>query len=457
MAPEQLEGGRIDGRADVYSLGCVLFQALTGRPPFPDDSIGALMYAHIHTPPPEAGGPLGPVLTRALAKRPDDRYPSAGAFGHAVLDAVSRGAAGPIEVIRPWVPPYAMSAPPPGLAPPASIGVPARKRSRRWLLVGGCLALVVAVGAAIVKLVPAREAVPSETAAGASEAAFPANPAGWIASSPIPVGAGPRDLADGEGYIWTANTGGGSISRVQPGTGASTEIVVDGQPNQIVVGNGTAWVWNYSSALTPVDAVTGLVRPLVYTQFDMASIAAGRDAVWFTSDAGVVGRVDMVSASVSEVFNLGGRPGSISIGDGKIYVLDRANQTLVTIDEASRAMVGAPAPVPEGLTAVYAAGKDVYLVGPSGVARLGAGPLTPDQVVEYDSGIGAIAIGPDSAWVCDELANELHRVALDLRTPVAAPLEGIGDGCGDMEVFDGLLWFANRIDGTVTRIDPAPL
>jgi ketosteroid isomerase-like protein len=94
-APEHLRGERTDARADVYSLGCVLFAALTGAPPFAHGTVPATMYAHIHEPPPmpsERGVPheFDRVIARALAKAPEDRYPSAGDLGRAAL-AASRG------------------------------------------------------------------------------------------------------------------------------------------------------------------------------------------------------------------------------------------------------------------------------------------------------------------------------------------------------------------------------
>ncbi|WP_433227886.1 protein kinase domain-containing protein [Actinomadura formosensis] len=81
MAPEQLEGGRIDQRTDLYALGCVLYQLETGRPPFPGDKgIGALMHAHLNVPPPSPCAVRPDVpdeldrLTRALlAKRGTER------------------------------------------------------------------------------------------------------------------------------------------------------------------------------------------------------------------------------------------------------------------------------------------------------------------------------------------------------------------------------------------------
>jgi class 3 adenylate cyclase/ABC-type oligopeptide transport system substrate-binding subunit/predicted Ser/Thr protein kinase/DNA-binding beta-propeller fold protein YncE len=85
IAPEQIEGGAVDGRADVYALACVLFESLTGRPPFERDTDVAVVVAHLKDPPPsvsalrpELPAELDHVLARGMAKDPDDRYRTAG-------------------------------------------------------------------------------------------------------------------------------------------------------------------------------------------------------------------------------------------------------------------------------------------------------------------------------------------------------------------------------------------
>ncbi len=96
VAPEQARGERVDARADVYSLGCVLFTALTGGVPFDLDNDLAKLYAHDRSPAPSvlARNPDLPeafetVLARALEKDPDERYQSAGDLGRAALAAAA--------------------------------------------------------------------------------------------------------------------------------------------------------------------------------------------------------------------------------------------------------------------------------------------------------------------------------------------------------------------------------
>jgi hypothetical protein len=96
MAPEQGEGQPGDERSDVYALGVILYELLTGQPPFQADSPYALILRHIHTPPPSPRSlrpDLPPALEgavlRALEKDPAARYPSAGAFAQALAASLT--------------------------------------------------------------------------------------------------------------------------------------------------------------------------------------------------------------------------------------------------------------------------------------------------------------------------------------------------------------------------------
>ena len=87
VAPEQIRGDALDGRADVYSLGCVLYECLTGSAPFSNRSDVALLYAHLEEEPPAASG-LEKVMAKALAKDPEARYATCGELVEAAADAL---------------------------------------------------------------------------------------------------------------------------------------------------------------------------------------------------------------------------------------------------------------------------------------------------------------------------------------------------------------------------------
>ncbi len=96
VAPEQVEGRQIDHRVDVYSLGCVLFETLTGAPPYRRETEMAVLYAHVqaevpsaHAVRPEVPEGLDAVIATAMAKDPDDRYASAGELARAAAAALA--------------------------------------------------------------------------------------------------------------------------------------------------------------------------------------------------------------------------------------------------------------------------------------------------------------------------------------------------------------------------------
>src|SRR5204863_5276848 len=104
-APEQIEGGPVDARTDVYALGCVLYECLTNSPPFSHGTEHAVLHAHLVDPPPsvshvrpELPHAFDGVIATAMAKAADDRFGSCGELAHAARNAAS-GAARRVEAV----------------------------------------------------------------------------------------------------------------------------------------------------------------------------------------------------------------------------------------------------------------------------------------------------------------------------------------------------------------------
>jgi serine/threonine protein kinase len=142
-APEQIEGRPLDGRADVYSLGCVLFHCLTGRAPYVRDTEYAVLHAHVADPAPALSSTrpdlpraLDGVLLKAMAKVPRDRYATGGALAAAFAEALSATRAAP--------------------APPSdderTVVRPPRRRRRRVVAAVAAVAAAAALGTLVAVL-----------------------------------------------------------------------------------------------------------------------------------------------------------------------------------------------------------------------------------------------------------------------------------------------------------------
>ncbi len=162
LAPEQVEGGPIDGRTDLYALGVVLYEALAGTPPFVADTDTGTALARLHRDPtplrqlrPQIPVAVELVVTRAMARQPDDRFPDAAAMRRALLaagadptqaPAVAQAAVAATSGDYPAVPSLAPPPAPPAHHQPLPEQAPSRRRRWPWAMVGGLLIAAMGVG-----------------------------------------------------------------------------------------------------------------------------------------------------------------------------------------------------------------------------------------------------------------------------------------------------------------------
>lgn len=183
FSPEQAKGEAVDYRTDLYSLGVVLFEMLSGKPPFHGDSPISVAYQHVQTRPPVLmktiegiPGALSDVVSRLLSKDPDARYQDAGQLqndlrairksGHLMLNAQDQRSPSPQLASaapprpptqppggHPAMSPQGLPAQPPSKSPKSTTQVQVSRQRRRTALFWGFFALILAVIALIVTLV----------------------------------------------------------------------------------------------------------------------------------------------------------------------------------------------------------------------------------------------------------------------------------------------------------------
>ena len=260
VAPEQIRCEEVDGRTDVYALGCLLYETLAGRPPFRRGSDAATLYAQLEDNPPTLPG-LEEVLPRALAKNPADRYDTCGEL---ITDA--REALGITEPKRnPW--PLAA----------AAIGIA--------LIAAALTGYYLTRGDGGVPPLPGADTL------------VRIDPETNTAAERIPVGRDTSAVAVGDGYVWATSFSGGDVWRIDPKSKAVLRIPTRGSPTDIAVADGQALVANGpQQSLIALDTETGETR-FASTRGAENSIGSPRvtgagTALWFADPTRhVVGRL----------------------------------------------------------------------------------------------------------------------------------------------------------------------
>jgi serine/threonine protein kinase len=180
VAPEQATGGTVDARADLYSLGCVLFQMLVGRRPFSGDDAVSLVYQHVHTTPPRVDSlhpeipvALGDLVAGLMAKDPDDRPDTAEEVRRALESVPTE----PVATATATVPVTATAVLP-------RRAQAERRRKPWWPLVAGIVGVVVLLALTTAAILARGDPAAAPSSPARRSSAAPSSPTATASPSP---------------------------------------------------------------------------------------------------------------------------------------------------------------------------------------------------------------------------------------------------------------------------------
>ena len=324
VAPEQLEGRTVDGRADVYSLGCLLYECLTGEPPFRGDSRLALAWAHLEQEPPrvterrpELSEAVDAVVGKAMAKDPAERFATC-----AELAAAAESA----------------------LLPPA--------RPRRRVALAAAAVAVAVVGGLLFAFL-GRGSADAEALVPRPNTILRVDPQTNEISDVMDVGSQPNATAVRGGTLWAFNQGDQTIAEVDPRTDEvrhRTRLRVVAA--DLGFGNGpllaadarSAWVIGIDAAdgqsrLVRVPRGGDGIRTYAYG-LRLNAVAAARGSVWLVGRSGRTGAVLRVDPATGRV--LGRRPlpsrvlgvegQGLAVGGGFVWITNASGAQVYRLD-----------------------------------------------------------------------------------------------------------------------------
>lgn len=468
IAPEQILGGTVDARSDVYALGCLMFHVLSGQIPYQRDSDVAKLWSHMNDPPPrlseEVPGitkDLDLVIGRAMAKDPDDRYPSASDFARAV-DAALEGT----EVVQPERSVARGAAAPGGAGPPAGertrFGAGAR---RSW----APMAVAAIAGAALTALVLA--------AAGAfsgdeEEAGSPGGlPEAGVTVVPVAVDS-PAGLAIADGSAWVSSYEKDVVTPIDERTAKpGTALEAGDGPGALAIGDGSLWIAQTSAgSVGRLDLERGEIvgTPTPLSSGDGDAIELGEGALWAVESAEQtrVARVDPDSRKVTRRIAVPeGINGDLAVGEGGVWVVNTRRPAVTHIDAGSAKVVGEPITVgrqgeDDFGGEVTVGGGAVWATSPEDdtVARIDPGSREVVKRIRVPSAAGGVgsdlAFGLGYLWVINDSGSPV-RIDPESNSVRGRPLPASPVGADDLEIGADALWVAGSTDqDTVLRIVP---
>jgi len=421
VAPEQIRGGDVDGRADVYSLACLLYECLVGDVPFRRPSDVAVIYAHLEEPLPTASerepslpAALDPVLARGTAKAPDDRWQTCGEL----VDA-TRAALGDR---------------------PGELRV--RRRRRRGVLAASATG-VAAVTAALAALLlsggrPALARADSLVRIGGS---------GGLTDG-VAVGPRPTAVTVCAGSVWVT-TRGGSVFQVNPTSLVRHEVRVAGTPTDVAdLGALAAVVSGPPEHVTIIDSQFGQISGVVDVSVPglaapATAVAFGRD-LWVANPAGR--RLDLLGppyTAVTDVVRVPGAPTLVAAGEGAVWAV--GGHTLWRVDTRGLRVV-ASTRLPFAPRAIAAGRGGVWLVDTDkdAVVRVDPADLRQQRRIDVGNMPVAVAVGSDAVWVANRAGENVSRI--DSRDNVVDETISVGAEPVDLVAGHGLggVWVVRR-------------
>jgi protein kinase-like protein len=448
-APEQIRGERVDARADVYSLGCVLFFTLTGRVPFERDTDEARMWAHLTLAPPLLAelAPKVPrafdhVIERALAKRPANRYPSAGDLGRAA-EAAAEG-----RTVRAIERQVALGAAAPAGADDdstreaATALEPPPPPRRRWRWVAAGVVLVAGGGGAV-----AAALIESEK----GDAAREPPPATMRVVAAGDTMTRPNTVAHTGDHVWVGSRASRRLRLLDAATLESAGLgpeVGRGTVGMAVRG-GTLWV--ASSPGRQVTRVDVRTRETVGEPTELpdrpVSIASDGRGVWVGMPSRVA-RLHPATGRIREVLPVSSPVERVAVYHGAVWVLRKDPLTIERVHGGDQMRVRIPGD------------KGVYLAG--GAGSLWATVRGPERLVRVDPEsrrYASVAVGPSPGWlaltrgrvwVVDNGSNTITAVdprTLRTREEVRVPLNPYAATSDERDV-----WVTSTGDHVVARV-----